>query len=107
MVTAQGYSKLLTTRPESAITDPMRVQDFDKEPRPTWGEEMFPSSNRIPEFGSWAATIAFWVFGIAWAVCGCWEGLLFMGWFSLGFCPPLNRAGRDVGPESSGASPRK
>jgi hypothetical protein len=35
----------------------MREQDFDKEPRPTWGDEMFPYKDRIPESGSWAATI--------------------------------------------------
>jgi hypothetical protein len=30
---------------------PMRVQDFDKEPRPTLGEELFPYKDRVPESG--------------------------------------------------------
>ena len=87
---------LLTFGSESGITNPMRVQDFDKEPRPTWGEEMFPSSNRIPESGSWAATIVLWVLAIFSALAEAWPFAIFLALFSLGVCPPINRIESDA-----------
>ena len=69
----------------------MRVQDFGKEPRPTLGEEMFPYKDRIPESGSWAATIFLWVMAVLLALCSVWEFAVVLALFSLGVCPPLNR----------------
>ena len=47
---ASGFCQL-TTLWESAITEPMRVQDFHKEPRPTLSESVFSYKDRISEPG--------------------------------------------------------
>ncbi len=69
----------------------MRVVDFDNEPRETLGESVFPYKDRIPESGSWAATIFLWVMAVLSAFCGVWEFAIFWAAFSLGVCLPLSR----------------
>jgi hypothetical protein len=59
------------------------------EPRETLGESMFPYKGRIPESGSWAATISLRVMAILGALCGVWLWTAMMALISLGVCPPL------------------
>jgi hypothetical protein len=74
----------------------MGVQGYASELRGTWGESMFPYKDRIPESGSWAATIFLWVMAVLGALCGVWPWAVMMALISLGVCPPLNQAGASM-----------